>query len=162
MILDIDNPVYNTIIVFSIVMLLIYVIKPETIYDNNKGEFRQFGVIEGKTLLPIYILGLLLAILLYVLFYCITRYKNSNINTNIRSKVNIISPNIEYKDIISSNTDYKNIISSNTEYKNICQIQDQQIKKMQTQIEKLVDITHKMNNSSNIDKRIILPNTLNI
>ena len=32
------------------------------------NEFRQFGTTNGKTLLPIYVVGILLAILLYIFF----------------------------------------------------------------------------------------------
>ena len=69
MFLSIDNPVYNTMIVFSIIMILVYMTKPDVIYDNEKHEFRQFGTTDGKTLLPIYIVGILLATILYVFFY---------------------------------------------------------------------------------------------
>jgi hypothetical protein len=69
MLLNIDNPVYNTIIVFSLIMLLLYITKPDVIYDHNKREFRQFGTTDGKTLLPIYVVGILLAIILYVFFH---------------------------------------------------------------------------------------------
>ena len=72
MLLSIDNPVYNTIIVFSIIMIILYIIKPNVIYDNKKNEFRQFGTTNGKTLLPIYVIGILLAIILYVLFHYIS------------------------------------------------------------------------------------------
>lgn len=85
MFLNIDNPVYNTIIIFSIIMLLLYTTKPDVIYDNEKHEFRQFGTTDGKTLLPIYVVGMLLAIILYVFFYYITQKSKgdtSNSKTN--------------------------------------------------------------------------------
>ena len=72
MLLSVDNPVYNTIIVFSVIMLLVYITKPDVVYDNEKHEFRQFGMTDGKTLLPIYVIGILLAIILYVFFYYIS------------------------------------------------------------------------------------------
>ena len=79
MLLSIDNPVYNTIIVFSIIMLLVYITKPDHVYDNEKNEFRQFGTTSGKTLLPIYVIGILLAMLLYLFFYYISIRYNENI-----------------------------------------------------------------------------------
>lgn len=71
MILNVENPVYNTFIVFSILMIILYVMKPDVVYDNKKNEFRQFGTTNGKTLLPIYVIGILLSIILYVLFHYI-------------------------------------------------------------------------------------------
>ncbi|VBB18307.1 hypothetical protein YASMINEVIRUS_770 [Yasminevirus sp. GU-2018] len=81
MLLNIDNPVYNTIIVFSIIMLILYTTKPEVVYDNEKHEFRQFGTTDGKTLLPIYVVGILLAIILYVFFYYLS-IKNKDDSSN--------------------------------------------------------------------------------
>lgn len=79
MFLSIDNPVYNTIIVFSLIMLILYFTKPNAIYDDDKKEFRQFGTTNGKTLLPIYVIGILLAIILYVFFYYISKSKSERI-----------------------------------------------------------------------------------
>src|SRR5579863_6847815 len=103
MFLSIDNPVYNTVIVFSIIMLLVYMIKPDIVYGNEKQEFRQFGTTEGKTLLPIYIVGILLAIILYIFFHYLSNNynwkgeeeftsnnKSSNIHNKTRKKATII------------------------------------------------------------------------
>ncbi len=68
MFLSTNNPVYNTIIVFTIIMLLLYITKPSVIYNDEINEFKQFGTTNGKTLLPIYVIGILLAILLYIFF----------------------------------------------------------------------------------------------
>src|SRR5437870_5771083 len=89
MFLSIDNPVYNTIIVFSLIMIILYITKPEAIYDNNKKEFRQFGTTNGKTLLPIYVIGILMAIVLYVFFFYLfnnnSKFKKDNINDNYKN-----------------------------------------------------------------------------
>jgi len=95
MLLNIDNPVYNTIIVFSVIMLILYTTKPEVIYDNKKNEFRQFGTTDGKTLLPIYVLGILLAIILYVFFYYLSIKNNidfvdSDSNSNLTQNNNVV------------------------------------------------------------------------
>src|SRR5579872_2057151 len=82
MLLNVDNPVYNTIIVFSIIMLLLYIIKPDVIYNNEKKEFRQFGTTDGKTLLPIHVVGILLAIILYVFFYYLAQRSKDQKNEN--------------------------------------------------------------------------------
>lgn len=68
MIYDYQNPLYNTVIAFLSIMALIYIYKPDAIYDRAKREFRQFGTDDGKTLMPIYVIAILIAIILYVLF----------------------------------------------------------------------------------------------
>ena len=67
-IISLSNPLYNTVIAFVSVMALLYIIKPDTIYDRGKEEFRQFGMDDNKTILPIHVIAILLAIILYVLF----------------------------------------------------------------------------------------------
>lgn len=98
MFLNINNPVYNTILIFSIIMILVYITKPDVVYDNEKEEFRQFGTSDGKTLLPIYVIGILMAIILYVFFHYISlkpydnRYQENrqpnNIDNNIDNNIN--------------------------------------------------------------------------
>lgn len=78
MILNIDRPAYNTIIVFSIVMILLCVMKPTIIYDYKKNEYRQFGMTGNKTLLPIHVIGLSSAIIIYVFFAHLHKKKNKN------------------------------------------------------------------------------------
>lgn len=75
-----SSPLLNTIIVFVILMALLYYIKPDVIYDHKKKEFRQFGIDNDKTLLPIYFVGIILAILLYILFSKYHEYEKNNKN----------------------------------------------------------------------------------
>jgi hypothetical protein len=64
-------------------MLLVYITKPDVIYDNDKEEFRQFGTTDGKTLLPIYVIGILFAIILYVFFHYLSlRHEITHQSTN--------------------------------------------------------------------------------
>ena len=70
------NPVYNTVMVFLISMALIYLYKPPVLYDRSKQEFRQFGTTNGKTLLPVHIVSILIAIVLYGFFYHIAQSAN--------------------------------------------------------------------------------------
>lgn len=72
MILKAENPVYNTIIVFIVVILIIFIIKPDFTYDNEKKRFKKFGFAKNKTLFPIYIIAFIMAILLYIFFYNIS------------------------------------------------------------------------------------------
>lgn len=134
MILNVDNPVYNTIIIFSIIMILIYTVKPEVVYDNNKNEFRQFGTTNGKTLLPIYVVGILLAVILYVIFYYISK-KNTE-QTKSVNLTNIVQPDIQ-----------------NIQLQNI---QNQLNQLVQQQVQSQLNQLHKNTNSLN------LPNILNV
>lgn len=91
MLLSIDNPVYNTIIVFSVIMLLLYLTKPDVLYNREKQEFRQFGTTNGRTLLPIYVVGILLAIILYVFFHYLSlRNKDSNDSEAVRKNITYV------------------------------------------------------------------------
>lgn len=77
------NPAYNTIIVFTIIMLILYFIKPEFIYSNSKHEFKQFGTTKGKTIFPIYVVAIILAIVIYLFFYnWKMHHDNDNCNDN--------------------------------------------------------------------------------
>lgn len=60
------NRVSVSIILFLIFFLLLHLAKPSLIYNKN-GEFRQFGVgYKNKTVLPIWIFAIILAILSYL------------------------------------------------------------------------------------------------
>lgn len=99
MFLSTKNPVYNTIIVFTIIMLLLYTIKPSVIYNDKINEFRQFGTTDGKTLLPIYVIGILLAVLLYIFFNHYTGTQSNDHNTGslpiVRHGMDIQNHNIQ-------------------------------------------------------------------
>jgi hypothetical protein len=78
MIININNPVFNKLIFFTIIITLIHIKKPNIVYDNKKKEYRHFGTINGKTLLPIYVIGILLAITIYVFFNNMSKSNNSD------------------------------------------------------------------------------------
>lgn len=61
------SKVYAAIVLFVLIMVLMHYMKPSLIYDNNLGGFRQFGLgYRHKTILPIWLATLLLAILCYL------------------------------------------------------------------------------------------------
>jgi len=70
------NPLYNTTIIFTVIMIILFLTKPNLIYCSKTNRFRQFGTSRGNTLLPIYIIGILLAVILYVFFYSIMKKKD--------------------------------------------------------------------------------------
>jgi hypothetical protein len=61
------SKVYASIVLFVAVMVIMHQIKPSLIYDNRIGGFRQFGMgYSNKTILPIWLATILLAILCYL------------------------------------------------------------------------------------------------
>ena len=54
------------IYLFLILMFLVHYFKPKIIYDEN-GGFRQFGIgYRNKTILPIWLVSIILAIFAYL------------------------------------------------------------------------------------------------
>lgn len=100
MIINLSNPLYNTIIVFISIMTLLYIIKPDTLYDSEKKQFRQFGTDSDKTLLPIYVVGILLAIILYILFNQLAKLTIETKSDQSENKLNVgTDPNkVKYSD----------------------------------------------------------------
>jgi hypothetical protein len=67
-----DNQALFAIILFLIIFGFIQMMKPAFLY-NTDGSIREFGVgYKNKTILPIWLLSIVLGILCYVaiLFYC--------------------------------------------------------------------------------------------
>ena len=145
MLLSVDNPVHNTVIVFSVIMLLLYITKPDIIYNKDKNEFRQFGTTYGKTLLPIYVIGILLAIILYVFFNYISRPNKDKIDNlkNSYKKTKLI-PNNKINENIKYYSDFDNPIQTeqmqnNQYYYTLQQYQQQQqIQQLQSQMQQLI------------------------
>jgi len=64
-----------SIVVFLIFFALIMFIKPSIIFDTN-GRPREFGIgYKNKTILPLWLMVIILAILVY---FCILCYVNYN------------------------------------------------------------------------------------
>ena len=66
-----ENATLFAIILFLIIFVSIQMIKPAFLY-NNDGSIREFGVgYRNKTILPIWLLSLILGILsyLFVMYY---------------------------------------------------------------------------------------------
>ena len=66
-----DNITMTSIVLFIILFVIIHVIKPSFLYNSN-GSIRDFGVgYKNKTILPIWLLSIILGILcyLFVMYY---------------------------------------------------------------------------------------------
>jgi hypothetical protein len=63
----IKNNLNFSILLFIIMFSILHYIKPALVY-NKKGDFREFGVgYKNKTVLPIWIFAIILAIISYLL-----------------------------------------------------------------------------------------------
>lgn len=135
MILSRKNIILNTIIVFILLMSILYHTKPSLIYDHTTHKFKKFGTSKNETIIPIHVIGILLVMVLYMLFFIWNN--NKPMNDNI--------PTIEHnKNIINHNNDYHLMI--------------QQMQNLQTQLQQLY--LYQLHNKQNSD--ISLPNILNV
>jgi len=81
------SPLYYTFIIFIAIMIIIYYTKPLIMFDKDK--IKQFGIGENKTLTPLPVISIIIAILLYVIFFYIdsinkiTTPLNQSINQSI-------------------------------------------------------------------------------
>ena len=62
------NPLVNSIIVYIIIILLLIYNKPNLIYDNKTKKFKQFGMTQGKSILSLPVLAILISIVTYITF----------------------------------------------------------------------------------------------
>jgi hypothetical protein len=65
------NPLFNSIIVYIIIILLLIYNKPKIIYDKKIKKFKQFGMTDGKSILSLPILAIIISIVTYILFFYI-------------------------------------------------------------------------------------------
>jgi hypothetical protein len=64
-----------SIIVFLILFAIILVIKPSIMFDKN-GKPREFGIgYKNKTILPLWLAVIILAIISYLAILCYINYK---------------------------------------------------------------------------------------
>ena len=67
------HKVILSIYLFLTLMMIIHYLKPKIIYDEN-GGFRPFGLgYRNKTILPIWLVSIFIAILSYLLILIYTR-----------------------------------------------------------------------------------------
>lgn len=63
------SPLLLAIISFTIVMVIIYRVKPKIIFKD--GKIKRFGMDEDNTLIPFPVVSIVLAIILYLIFFYI-------------------------------------------------------------------------------------------
>lgn len=69
--LDPNNTLYNSIIVYIIIIIIFTIKKPEFIYCHKTKKFKSFGCNEGQTIISLPILSIISAIIIYMIFYFI-------------------------------------------------------------------------------------------
>ena len=67
------SPLFNSIIVYIIIILLLIYNKPNLIYDKKTKKFKQFGMTKGKSILSLPVLAMLIAIITYICFLYIEK-----------------------------------------------------------------------------------------
>jgi hypothetical protein len=73
-----SNPLFNSLKVYIIIIILLVYFKPNFIYDNQTKKFRQFGTNKGNTIFSLPVLSIFLAVLLYIIFLSIDKLNNTN------------------------------------------------------------------------------------
>lgn len=62
-----NNKISLAILLFLVFMIILHLVKPAFIYDDD-GSFRQFGIgYRKKTIVPIWAVSIILAILSYII-----------------------------------------------------------------------------------------------
>ena len=69
-----NNPLYNSLKVYIIIIVLLIYLKPPFLYDKKQKQFKSFGLDKNSTILSLPILSIILAILIYIIFSWIDKY----------------------------------------------------------------------------------------
>lgn len=63
-----SNYTYCAILIYIIIMISLVMIKPQFLYDHNKKQYKGLGSIEGKTMLSLPVLSVVIAIIIGLIF----------------------------------------------------------------------------------------------
>tara|TARA_B100000035_G_C20716788_1_gene429447 strand:- start:250 stop:483 length:234 start_codon:yes stop_codon:yes gene_type:complete len=71
-----SSPVLIAVLLFIIVSLVLYYVKPKMMFDNN-GETKEFGFDDGQTIFTYPIVLIVLAVFTYLItFIVVSLYNN--------------------------------------------------------------------------------------
>ena len=73
---DPSNPAYNAIIIYIIIIVLLVLVKPDVIYDHKLNKYKEFGFEDNKTVLSLYVISIILALIIFALFAYIEQLAN--------------------------------------------------------------------------------------
>lgn len=62
------NPAINAIIIYILIIVIMFVIKPDFLYDHNTHKFREIYFYNQKTVSSLVIFGIILSVLLFGFF----------------------------------------------------------------------------------------------
>lgn len=68
MFIDPQNPVYNAIIFYILIVSIILIIKPSRMYCYKNKKFKSFGFNENQTLISFSVVTTIIGIFLYMFF----------------------------------------------------------------------------------------------
>jgi hypothetical protein len=77
-----NNYIFYAIIIYIIIISILIITKPDCIYDHNNLKFRQFGYTKDKTMFPIGILSIFIAVIIIILFSFLGSNNNGDSNDN--------------------------------------------------------------------------------
>jgi amino acid transporter len=75
-----SNITKYAIIVYIIVIIFLYLFRPNIIYNKETKKFREFGFDSDQSILSLPILAIILAILIYIIFSLLSTNKTDDIN----------------------------------------------------------------------------------
>lgn len=88
-----SNYTLYSILIYVIIIILLVMMKPSFIYDNDKKQYRQFGRTKDKTIFTLPVISVFLAVVLVILF---NRSGNKPIKAKKRSKIKYIPIPMNY------------------------------------------------------------------
>jgi len=65
------SSLFNSILIYLLIMFLVIYNKPNFIYDKKRRKFKQFGLTNGRTIISLPILSIIIAVITYVIFFYI-------------------------------------------------------------------------------------------
>lgn len=69
-----ENILLSTILIFLFIFIIIQILKPKFLY-NDDGSLREFGVgYRNKTIFPLWLLSIILGILSYISVLYVIKY----------------------------------------------------------------------------------------
>ena len=66
-----QNSLFNSILIYLIIIFLVIYNKPNFIYDKKRKKFKEFGLESDKSIIPLPILSIIIAVVTYVIFFYI-------------------------------------------------------------------------------------------
>jgi len=65
------SSLFNSILIYLLIMFLVIYNKPNFIYDKKRKKFKEFGLTNDRSILSLPILSIIIAVVTYVIFFYI-------------------------------------------------------------------------------------------